>query len=361
MCRWRKSPRAQLRRRFLGDSPSRGAHCPDAPVLWVLPPVRVRRARLRDGLAAARDGGVRRHRGLALDRPLRLHGRARARRVARGPAPRTPGAARCAGRRAPLRSVRGGDRGVRLVVPGAFRGLASATARALRGAGPWAWYAAETVEVALAMLPACTAMGATLPLGVFALARGGGPVRRFSYLYLAHVLGAVLGTLLSAFVFIELVGFRGTLQIAALANAVVAALRLPLARHRFAPGPVVSQQPEPDAEPVTDPRILVALFFSRLCSTGLEVVWTRLYTPFVGTVVYSFASILALYLASTFAGSMAYRVLRPSGSPLRGLVWAAVAVMAAAPLLATDWAHFADLRPFNQWQGPGFGWGGVAP
>jgi len=245
-------------------------------------------------------------------------------------------------------------------VPGAFRGLASATARALRGAGPWAWYAAETVEVALAMLPACTAMGATLPLGVFALARGGGPVRRFSYLYLANVLGAVLGTLLSAFVFIELVGFRGTLQIAALANAVVAALCLALARHRFAPGPVVSQRPEPDAEPVTDRRILVALFFSGLCSMGLEVVWTRLYTPFVGTVVYSFASILALYLASTFAGSMAYRVLRPSGSPLRGLVWAAVAVMAAAPLLATDWAHFADLRHFNQWQVQGFGWRGVA-
>jgi hypothetical protein len=38
-----------------------------------------------------------------------------------------------------------------------------------------------------------------------------------------------------------------------------------------------------------------------------EVVWIRLYTPSLGTVVYAFAAILALYLAATYLGSWIYR------------------------------------------------------
>jgi hypothetical protein len=40
---------------------------------------------------------------------------------------------------------------------------------------------------------------------------------------------------------------------------------------------------------------------------GMEVVWVRQFSPFLGTVVYAFASILAIYLGATFAGAIAYR------------------------------------------------------
>ena len=49
------------------------------------------------------------------------------------------------------------------------------------------------------------------------------------------------------------------------------------------------------------------LFATGLTSMGLEVVWIRLYTIYVGTFVYSFATILGVYLAATFIGSTVYR------------------------------------------------------
>jgi len=40
---------------------------------------------------------------------------------------------------------------------------------------------------------------------------------------------------------------------------------------------------------------------------AMEVVWVRQFSPFLGTVVYAFASILAVYLGATFVGAIAYR------------------------------------------------------
>jgi len=55
-------------------------------------------------------------------------------------------------------------------------------------------------------------MGATFPLlmGVIERTSEDEAERSFSYLYVANVFGALLGTLVSAFVLIELMGFQGT-------------------------------------------------------------------------------------------------------------------------------------------------------
>ncbi len=42
-------------------------------------------------------------------------------------------------------------------------------------------------------------------------------------------------------------------------------------------------------------------------SMGVEIVWIRLFTPGLGTVVYAFSTVLAVYLVSTYIGSVAYR------------------------------------------------------
>jgi len=69
---------------------------------------------------------------------------------------------------------------------------------------------------------------------------------------------------------------------------------------------------------------------------GLEVVWTRLYTIFVGTFVYSFAAILGVYLAATFIGSSLYRLWSSRHSTETPFVWLLVWLGAITPLLTAD-------------------------
>jgi predicted membrane-bound spermidine synthase len=63
--------------------------------------------------------------------------------------------------------------------------------------------------ILLSLLPWCTCMGATFPFAMAAIRRlfREESSRSFSYLYLANVLGAIAGTLIPAFVLIELLGF----------------------------------------------------------------------------------------------------------------------------------------------------------
>jgi spermidine synthase len=90
--------------------------------------------------------------------------------------------------------------------------------------GSSGYYLATTGWIVLVMLPFCTCMGVTFPVAMAAI-RSVFPdqsSKSFSYLYLANVLGATAGTLGSAFVFIELIGFSKTLLLAAAVNAVIA-------------------------------------------------------------------------------------------------------------------------------------------
>ena len=65
--------------------------------------------------------------------------------------------------------------------------------------------------------------------------------------------------------------------------------------------------PAPFPQPAGKRKLLALLFATGLTSLGVEVVWIRQFTPYMGTAVYTFASILGLYLASTFIGSRIYR------------------------------------------------------
>ena len=84
---------------------------------------------------------------------------------------------------------------------------------------PWgssAYYLASGAWIALTLLPFGACMGATFPLAMAAIGNVRADGRRsFSYLYFANVLGAASGTVVSAFVLIDTLGFRGTLRAAA--------------------------------------------------------------------------------------------------------------------------------------------------
>ena len=101
-----------------------------------------------------------------------------------------------------------------------------------------AYYVGSGVCVALTLVPWCACMGATIPLAMLAIRKrwSGESQRSFSYLYLANVLGAVIGASVPLLL-IELYGFRGTLKIGAACNGLLALSALVLSLGRTAPEP----------------------------------------------------------------------------------------------------------------------------
>lgn len=180
----------------------------------------------------------------------------------------------------------------------------------------------SALVLAASILPWCLLMGTTFPF-VMAYVRERDPGAQnsdsFSYLYLANVLGAMCGTLLSAFVLIEVLGFRGTLRLAAIGNLLIVGVVAwvlrkdqgsTIANTRGFASVSTSESPrEGNARPQSlNPRSTYWLLFSTgFVSMAMEVVWTRAFAPVLKTQVYSFAIVVAAYLGATFHGSALYR------------------------------------------------------
>lgn len=202
------------------------------------------------------------------------------------------------------------------VIPGLF-GKSREMLLTMGAAGSLRYSVAGAAFLSLTLLPFCIAMGATFPTALSFLKKtaatdAASPTTEshpFSYLYLANVTGALLGVLLPTLILIEWFGFHATLRGAMVINAGIALLAFFTARRRT-PIPAERSDAPPTEKQSEDGFVKTrgaALFLTGFCSMGMEVVWTRIYTPFVGTFVYSFAGILATYLLSTAAGSIYYR------------------------------------------------------
>ncbi len=216
--------------------------------------------------------------------------------------------------------------------------------------GSASFYCLSGAWLVLVLLPFCTAMGATFPLAMEAIQElyGDRAKESFSYLYLANVIGALAGTFASAFVLIELYGFRRTSFIAAALNILLGVTAYTFSRTQQRPqtvlmgeGAIPSQPPPPLQSIEGGEGALWFLFATGLVSLALEVVWTRQFTPFLGTIVYAFASVLALYLAGTFLGTKLYRYWiatrrLPSLDILLGLGSVIVGALILLPLYSAD-------------------------
>jgi len=203
------------------------------------------------------------------------------------------------------------------------------------------YYLMSGAWLALTLIPWCACMGATIPVAMFAIRRDTRheSQRSFSFLYLANVIGAVAGALV-ALVLVELYGFHGTLRAGAMLNGLIAVSALALSLSS-AEQPFDAAAPAAAANPTfrigSDNPALLLLFTTGLTTMGMEVIWIRLYTFFIGPLVYSFAEILATYLAATFLGSKLYRAWsrRPREGESR-LLWVSLALLGLLPLLTAD-------------------------
>jgi len=204
------------------------------------------------------------------------------------------------------------------------------------------YHFAAGIGLAFTLIPWCACMGATLPVAMSAIRADQcrHSQRSFSFLYLANVLGAIAGATLPLLL-IEIAGFKSTLHAGMLVNLTLFATALALSvRPAGVSGgnvPNVALQTSLPGQP-RNARIecLGLLFATGLSSMGMEVVWTRQFTPYLGTFVYSFALILALYLGATFLGSSIYRAWSRGRSREDGLVWFALWLAALFPLLTAD-------------------------
>ena len=203
------------------------------------------------------------------------------------------------------------------------------------------FYLASGALVAVTLIPWCACMGATVPLAMWAIRSESRPEagRSFSFLYTANVIGAMAGAIIPA-VLIELYGFHGTLRIGACLNIAIAAGAFALGFRRRGPAAeAAAAQPAATPAPAQPAnaggsRVMTLLFLTGFATMGMEVIWIRLYTAFVGPLVYSFALILASYLTATAIGARMYRRKGASGDSR--LAWILLGLLSLVPLITAD-------------------------
>jgi len=209
------------------------------------------------------------------------------------------------------------------------------------------YYFPSGIWLAITLVPWCMCMGATFPLAMAAIKQDREPkaAKSFSYLYLANVLGAAAGSVVPLFL-IEIDGFQRTLHISALLNlslAVAAFLlstarkSLPVARLEETPNENLSTVRLVRSDFFSDRALLWLLFSTGLTSMGVEVIWVRLYTPSLSTMVYAFAAILGLYLIGMDAGSWIYRRTRRTDILEGGLLWIGLGFSVLLAFFAADY------------------------
>jgi spermidine synthase len=205
-----------------------------------------------------------------------------------------------------------------------------------------AYHLALRVGVAVvAVLVPATCMGGTLPLlAQLVAAKAQSLGVRAGGLYAVNTLGAACGALAVPAVLLPFFGTTGALAAVVTTSLLIAAGALLLSRlaeAQVAPASSTAQAAEPPAErkakrktarPVRRLTLTLA-FFSGAITLGLQALATRAFALVHENSVYSFATVVAVFLAGLGGGAALARAALQRGIAPRGLVatgWAAAGV-----------------------------------
>ncbi|MCO6432572.1 MAG: fused MFS/spermidine synthase, partial [Deltaproteobacteria bacterium] len=149
-----------------------------------------------------------------------------------------------------------------------------------------------------------TLMGGTLPAVVRAFTLHGRDIARStSWLYSFNTLGAVCGTLLSAFLLIERLGMQGSVHFAALLNVLAALIALLIPNESKSTAPAAGRAAESYTSLIRDP-LVIGFVLSGFIALSYEVLWTRyLIYAMAENSVYAFSLMLAAFLIGITLGS----------------------------------------------------------
>lgn len=152
-----------------------------------------------------------------------------------------------------------------------------------------------------------TLMGATLPFLVRFLQSQELPGLVLSRLYTTNTFGGVIGVLFAGFVSIELFGLNQSLIIAATLNLLVSivSLAIPTTKNQK-----INLKSSPLKFSSTLVLALLGFSISGFISIAYQILWTRVLTPTMGTMIYAFSGILAFYLFGIAFGSFLYPTFR---------------------------------------------------
>jgi spermidine synthase len=197
----------------------------------------------------------------------------------------------------------------------------------------------------LCLLPPTLLMGATLPAiarWVESTPRGVGWLGIF---YGGNIAGGILGCLVAGFYLLRVHDAAVATAVAVLTNIAVSAIAWVLAGRTAAHSAPEESAAAPAAPAGGNAPIYVAIALSGLCALGGEVVWTRLLSLLLGTTVYTFSIILAVYLMGLGIGStVGASLARSSPHPRRDL-----GICQALLALAVAWAAFMLSRSLPYW------------
>jgi spermidine synthase len=159
----------------------------------------------------------------------------------------------------------------------------------------------------LALLPATMLMGATLPIIAAWLRTDARGAAWLGWCYAANTLGGVAGSVVAGFYLLRVHDAYVATFVAVALNLGSAAVALALARRRAAPATAAARGDMPAARPRTagTSSIYVATALSGMTALSAEVLWTRHLTLLLGGTVYTFALIVAVFLAGIGLGSAA--------------------------------------------------------
>ena len=154
----------------------------------------------------------------------------------------------------------------------------------------------------LCLLPPTLLMGASLPAMVRWIEASPVGISRWGFLYGANTAGAVFGCLLAGFYLLRVHDMTTATLVAAAINFLVAGAGYWLSRRAQAGSPAAEPAQAPEPAPARW-SIYVAIAISGACALGAEVVWTRLMAMLLGSTVYVFSIILAVFLIGLAVGS----------------------------------------------------------
>ena len=166
------------------------------------------------------------------------------------------------------------------------------------------WLIAFSIP-AIVLLPATAAMGATFPAMEKFLSALAPKDSSIGSVYGANTFGAVAGTLLAPYLLMPALGFAKSAWVFAAFNTVVGLGCLALARLQ---GPATERPRERDQPPqrVSRRDIAVTLFLTGLFGIGYEAAGVRVLSQVLENTIYTYAAVLAVFLAGNAAGAASY-------------------------------------------------------
>jgi spermidine synthase len=200
---------------------------------------------------------------------------------------------------------------------------------------------------AVCMLPPTVLMGASLPAIVRWIQSTPDGVSWWGWLYGGNTAGAVFGCLLAGFYLLRIHNTATATYVAAAINLSVAWLSFWLAARVPAQlgdeAPAAGFTARSPAAAASNWPVYVTIAISGATALGAEVIWTRLMGMLLGSTVYVFSIILAVFLIGLALGTTAGSWLLPNLRPRLALGWCQILLT-----LGFSWSAYmiADSLPY---------------